>query len=39
MAKSERERTLRRTAGPTVPDRIAEAARPSPSFEDRGAFG
>ena len=37
-AKSERERALRRTAGPTVPDVIAEERRPSHSFEGRSAL-
>jgi uncharacterized protein (DUF983 family) len=38
-AKSERERALRCTAGPTVPAVIAEERQPSHSFEGRGAFG
>jgi hypothetical protein len=38
-AKSERERALRQTAGPSVPAVITEERRPSHSFEGRGAFG
>jgi uncharacterized protein (DUF983 family) len=38
-AKSERERALRRLAGPTPPVVIAEERRPPHSFGSRGAFG